>query len=207
MASPGGRVAPTRPSRIFIGAAVVALALTGMTACNRSQEPEPVPIADYLQYTTSAEGVARADLIVTGDYLDSRPDTLYPSEVDSDDPTLNPQAGVPEADLNLDDAGVPITVSRIRVAEVLKGDAAPGDVIEVQEVRGTELLATAQDGHTDAPLLLLLSSWPYTPHGLINPTQGLMLVVDGDATSVSEGGFPSLPLAEYRQLAATEPSS
>ena len=207
MMNPGRRVAPTRPSHIIIGAAIVALALIGTAACTSSREPEPVPIADYLQYSTAGEAVDAADLVITGEYLDSRPDTLYPSEVDSDDPSENPQAGVPDADINDEDIGIPITVSRIRVTAVLKGAAAPGDIIEVQEVRGTELLESAQDGYPDAELLLLLASWEGSPHALVNPTQGLMLVVDGDATAVSEGGFASLPLAEYRQLAATEPSA
>lgn len=207
MAKSGGRTASRRLSPILLGAVIVALVLIGGAAWFASRYAEPVSVADYPSYLTPAEAVAHADLVVTGDYLESRADTLYPDEVDSDDPTLNPQAGLPDIDLRSDDFAVPITVSRVRVTEVLKGAAAPGDVIEVQEVRGEELLKRAQDGHSDAPLLLLLSSWPNTPHGLINPTQGLMIVVDGNATQVAVGGFAPLPIAEYRQLAAADPSA
>jgi hypothetical protein len=163
---------------------VVALALA---AC--SSEPEVVmSTADYPSYSTPQEIVDAADVVVRGEVTGSRVKEDHPVVSTAGDPTLNPQAGLDEVP---DVPGVVVTISTVRVEEVIKGDVAVGDVIEVAQLGGlyegvqylesqtTEL----EQGPTDY-VLLLAAHGPGVPYDLLHPVQAMYTVDAGELEPV-----------------------
>jgi hypothetical protein len=149
------------------------------------------PQADYPAYTSSAELIDKADLIVRGVALKSRPGKLRPDPPTGTDPQANPQAGLPtaEAEAAGDDA-VDVTITTVRVDEVFKG--AAGNQIEVSRLAGENALAAKSDY-----LLFLASFGPGQPHSLLNP-DALYAVADGGALTPAGSGTP--PLATLDEL-------
>ena len=102
-----------RSSRSFLAAGVlatgVAAALSGcgVTAANgvvaapvvSSAEPPAVVEfgAAYPAYSSAEQLVGKADLVVRVRPVASRVEKLLPARIDSTDPLVNPQAGVPAA--------------------------------------------------------------------------------------------------------------
>ncbi len=180
--------------RALLPAAVAAVLIGGCTPAGS--------VASYPHYATGAELVAAADLVIRATALDSRDDTLYPDVSTSGDPAVNPQAGLPadEAAAAREAGGVPVTVTRVRVAEVLRGDARVGDVLEVSRLRnevGTAPLATGTEY-----ALLLASFGAGVPHTPLNPAQGVLEVRGGDLRTVAEGAEPTFATLDALRTAA-----
>jgi len=79
--------------RPALAAALVGAVAVGLSACSGGSGAA----ADYPAYASAAELGAAADTIIVGTVLDQRAediDTVIHS--DSDDPELNPQAGLPD---------------------------------------------------------------------------------------------------------------
>ncbi len=164
--------------------------------------PAAGSVADYPHYATGAELVAAADLVIRATALDSRDDTLHPDAPVSDDPTRNPQAGLPadEAAAARESAGVPVTVTRVRVVEVLRGDVRAGDVLEVSRLRGEAGTAPLAKGTEYA--LLLASFGAGTPHTPLNPAQGVFVVRGGELGAVAKGDEPPFATLDALRAAA-----
>lgn len=85
-----------------------------------------VPLADWPVFATPEELAERADTIVTGVVRSSSTEMISFAfeEVDSDDPMINPQAGLSEAELRElreADHGYVATVHTIEITGVLQG--------------------------------------------------------------------------------------
>lgn len=119
------------------GIAVVFLAGCSAPSAGESASGESEAVfmsADYPAYDTLEDAAEEAALIVTGEYVSSETELLYPTLEEGDDPESNPQQGVAEEDIDLDELAVVTTVSQLRVTEVIKGDVQVGDIIEVSQL-------------------------------------------------------------------------
>lgn len=163
-----------------------------------ASSPEKVTInADYPEYKTAEEGVEASDLIVTGSIIDVRYELLFPDEVDSTDPAVNPHYGADDPDVKADELGVPVAISSISVTEVHKGEGvAVGDVIEVSQLGGehdgvqyVESGVTYLEPEIDNDVTLLLAEHeggsPFSP---ISSTQGVYERSGVELIPLSEGG-------------------
>lgn len=103
-------------------------------------------IADYPWYTSEAELVGAADVIVTGRTVDS-------------------QEGTWEE--------IPYTVLTVEVTGVAEGAVTVGDHIEVKVPAGKELPAALEEGNSG---ILFLATYPDAPASLVNPDQGVYLL-------------------------------
>ncbi len=183
---------------------LAAIALTVLSGCAAGTTEIQ---ADYPAYDSIREVGAASDLVITGEVVDSRVENLYPDRVDSDDPNVNPQSGVPEDEID-DIPPIVITVSSVRITEVVTGNAAPGDVIEVSQLGGeidgqriveedTTLLDTL-----DSTVVLFLAAHEGAPYDLVNPEQGVLTLSGEQLRSI--GSDPSLrapaTLDELRKL-------
>src|SRR3954463_5419851 len=104
---------------------ISAAALAGCSSQPRADKADKVvrTTADYPTYDTGAALVGNSDVIIRGAAVSSRVEWLYPNVSTSSDPAANPQAGLPsdEVDAWRQDSGVVVTISKVRVDEVLKG--------------------------------------------------------------------------------------
>ena len=168
------------------------LALILPAACATSG---PSGQGDYPAYASAAELVGKADLVIRGVTLKSRPGKLLPDPPTGTDPQLNPQAGLPtaEAEAAREAGAVDVTITTVRVDEVFKGAGAPGDLIEVSRPTGEQALPAAKSGC----VLFLAAYGPGIPHSLLNP-DALYLVADGG--TLTPGGPGTPPLATIDEL-------
>lgn len=170
--------------------AVAVLAASVLSGCSTGKPEEVVTHANYPSYNSSEEIAKAADVVIRGTAITSRNDKMLPDVSTDTDPAVNPQAGLsPEeiADFR-EEAAVAITVTTVRVGEVLKGDVAVGDVIEVKQLGGelngvryrdsTTTLLSA--GSTSEYVLLLSSYGPGKPFSLLNPEQAMYTVGSGE---------------------------
>jgi len=157
-----------RPALAITLAVTLAGTVVGtVAACST----EPGAAADYPAWASAAELGAAADTVIEGTVLDQRTediDTVINS--DSDDPELNPQAGLPDDGDQAPSDVVPFIVYRIEVTEGFAG-AVAGDVVEVM-VRDQ---ATSEPeprlevgGHY---LLFLSEAYLDFPRNMLNPDQ------------------------------------
>ncbi|WP_420363260.1 hypothetical protein AABM26_02320 [Curtobacterium aetherium] len=161
-----------------------SLALTACSAPSHgtaSEHHTVVMNADYPVYEGVADAGADSDVVVKGTYTDSRVTLLRPEQSDSMDPHANPQAGAADVGTEDDAMAVVVTVSEVRVEEVVKGDVAVGDVIEVSQLGGTYDGTTYQEEGTtllpdvDGDVVLLLAKTSKTGYDPINPDQGVLV--------------------------------
>jgi len=116
------RTTGTRRRRALAVALVGAVAV-GLSACSTGSGA----VADYPVWGSAAELGAAAETIIVGTVLDQRAediDTVIHSE--SDDPELNPSAGLPGDGDRADSDVQPFIVYRIEVTEAFAGVSAPG---------------------------------------------------------------------------------
>jgi hypothetical protein len=174
-----------------LAAAAVVLAL--MAGCSTSGS---VVQADYPVYASSAELIDKADLIVRGVALSSRPGKLLPDPAVGADPRSNPQAGLPTAaaDAAREDAAVAVMITTVRLDEVLTGPGAAGDLIEVSRPAGEKGLPAAKSGY----VLFLASYGPGEPHDLLNPDAFYAVADDGTLTAGGAGSPPPPTIDELR---------
>lgn len=185
--------------------AVTVLALTALTAltaaaCGQatsshagtsmprqaSQRPEPIATiepacaADYFQFASAGDLVARADLVVRLTATDpSRNYDSYPLSPAGDGSFLPPGEGrSPQEWEALGVRGTPASAITVRVEEVLKGDASVGDVFEVNQNSCT---ARPLPIGEDRQYLMALESsqlHPASPRNQLNDSQATWQVAD-----------------------------
>lgn len=185
----------------FAAAGILAISLS---ACGAPTNESVVMSADYPAYDTLGDATGAAALVIEGEFISSTVELLYPDIVDTGDETTNPQQGVELSEADREAMAVVTTVSEVRVTEVLKGDAAVGDVIKVSQLGGTSDGVTFEDDTTtllssvQAPrVMLFLSDVGGGTFDLINPAQGLYSV-KGDQVE------PVAPESGYRDLTSIE---
>jgi hypothetical protein len=150
-------------------------------------------MADYPAYRTVGDLAAAADVVVQGVVLDERTEDLVTLEESaSDDPNLNPQAGLPD-DGDTPDAD-PFLVYRIEVENDYAGVLSPGAVVEVKvllrETSDPEP-RLAVGGHC---LLFLSETYRSgVPRSLLNPDQAAYRV-EADGTYAPLGPDSTLRL-------------
>ncbi|MEN0129629.1 MAG: hypothetical protein AAGC49_09330 [Brevundimonas sp.] len=159
---------------------IVALALA---ACSPDEPEVVMSTADYPSYSTPQEIVDAADVVVRGEVLGARVEEDHPVVSTEGDPTLNPQAGLDEVP---DVPGIVVTVSTVRVEEVIKGDVAVGDLIEVSQLGGLyegvqylESQTTPLEEGSQDYVLLLAAHGPGVPYDLLHPVQAMYTVEAG----------------------------
>lgn len=156
--------------------------------------------ADYPSFNGVSEIAATGDVVVRGEFIDSHEDILYPTIDDGGNEIDNPQAGLSAEEIERarKEGAVPVTISSVRVLSVLKGDAKPGEVIEVSQLGGsidgekisereTQLLGSIK---ADS-LVLVLASHCDAPYDLLHPTEAVYAVDSSGKVSAlsSEEGF------------------
>ncbi|MEV4345163.1 hypothetical protein AB0J83_11870 [Actinoplanes sp. NPDC049596] len=171
-----------RKGGIAAGAIVFAV-LSGCSAQSATEASKNVEYSfDYPVYDNAEQIIGTADVIVRGTALTSRAEWLYPETSTETDPELNPQAGVPADEIAQwrQDAAVAVTVSTLKVTEVLKGEVKVGEQIEVSQVGGTLDGVTYTDEDTTILpsdgsefVLLLADHGDGKPFDLLNPEQAL----------------------------------
>jgi len=171
-------------------ALLVLVAASGLALAGCSSSPEVVSsTADYPSYETPQDIVDAADVVVRGAVTGSRVKEDHPIVSTTGDPSVNPQAGLDEV---TDVPGIVVTISTVRVEEVLKGDVAVGDVIEVAQlgglyegVRYVETSTVALEKGSDDYVLLLADHGPGVPYDLLHPVQAMYTVDSGDLDPVA----------------------
>jgi hypothetical protein len=204
-----------RRSRSFLVIGMLAVgnaaALSGCGAAASS--PKPVEVvniaADYPDYSSAEQIIDTSDLVVQVQPVSSRVETLQPDVSDSTDPLANPQAGVP-ADQVAQIDPVVVTVSTVKIVDVVKGAANPGDLIEVSQLGGVlngvqyvEADTTTLSPATGTDYVLMLAAHGADdPYDLVNPVQGMYEVNTADELSPvqNEGALPIESLTDLRSL-------
>jgi len=193
-------------------AAGTAAALSGCGAPATSSAKPAALVqfsADYPASSSAKQIVGKSDLVVRVRPVASRVEKLLPDRSDSTDPLVNPQAGVPADEVAQADPVV-VTVSTVKVVDVVKGAAQPGDVIEVSQLGGlldgvryvdtetTTLSATAADDY----VLMLAAHGAGKPYDLLNPVQGMYTVNSAGVLSPvrTEGALSVGSLTGLRSL-------
>ncbi|MDM7829964.1 hypothetical protein [Cellulomonas edaphi] len=185
---------------------VVLLVVGVLALAGCSSDPEVVvSYADYPAYSTPQEIVDAADAVVRGTVTGSRVKEDRPEVSTDGDPSLNPQAGLDEVP---DVPGVVVTISTVRVEEVVKGDVAVGDLIEVAQLGGlydgvqyVEAATTTLEEGSDY-VLLLAAHGAEVPFDLLHPVQAMYTVDHGDLDPVAPDNEVAVDtLDELAQLA------
>ncbi|MFJ7998829.1 hypothetical protein ACIQ7D_17035 [Streptomyces sp. NPDC096310] len=158
--------------------------------------------ADYPAYDSLDAVIEESDLVVKGTVVGSRVEPMLPETSAGGDPATNPQAGlspkeIARAEAEAEADPVVVTVSTVKVSQVLAGDAAVGDTVEVSQLGGTykgvtykERDTTTLAGGGTEYVLMLADNGTANPYDLLNPEQALYTVGSGGAVkAVSGGGF------------------
>ncbi|MCQ6553905.1 hypothetical protein NPS70_11960 [Streptomyces sp. C10-9-1] len=184
-------------------AVLVALAASGCSAGDPAEtetgsgKPGVVAYeADYPAFDSLDAVVKEADTIVKGTVVGSKVEELMPEVSTGGDPLTNPQAGLSEEEAR-EVEPVVITVSTVKVSEVLAGDVKAGDTVEVSQLGGTLDGTTYREEHTTTLaedgtqyLLMLADHGDSSPYDLLNPEQALYTVgTDGTVQPAADGGF------------------
>ncbi|HET9519240.1 MAG TPA: hypothetical protein VFO77_16070, partial [Actinoplanes sp.] len=107
--------------------------------------------ATYSSYGTVDDLLSTADLVVRGTPTAARTEQIFMDAPSGNDPNTNPQAGLSskERDEVRKESGIVVTVSTVKVLEVVKGDVTVGDTIEVSQLGGSfEGVQYQDDGTT-----------------------------------------------------------
>ncbi|TXS36606.1 hypothetical protein [Streptomyces sp. OR43] len=195
---------------------VLALAAAGCAngeaASDKAAETSDVVAyeADYPVYDSLDQVVKKADVIVQGTVVGSTVKELMPETSTDTDPLANPQAGLsPEEAADTDP--VVITVSRVKVSEVLSGDVKPGDIVEVSQLGGERGKVTYKEKHTTALaangtqyVLMLAAHGPTAPYDLLNPEQALYTAGGtGKIEAIGDAGFKNVGTVKNLKERAT----
>lgn len=170
--------------RSILALGSAALSLTILVGCASTNDEVLTSSAAYPAFSTSAELATSADLIVRGVTLSSHTEKKFMEQSIGGDQLTNPQAGLPKDEQKraLEDSYV-VTISTVRVDEVLKGKATVGDTVEVSQLGGKSDGVQYQDegtrlleiGH-DSYLLFLAAHGSGKPYDLPNPGQAMYSV-------------------------------
>ncbi len=162
MSRTAGTLRRGAPAVALVGAVAV-----GLSACSTGSGA----VADYPAWGSAAELGAAADTIVVGTVLDQRAEDIdIVVHSDSDDPELNPSAGLPDDGDQAPSDVVPFIVYRIEVTEGFAG-AVAGDVVEVM-VRDQATSEPESRLEVGGHYLLFLSeAYLDFPRNMLNPDQ------------------------------------
>lgn len=143
---------------------------------------------DYPYFTSETQLTKRADLIVLGEVLSVREESIR--IVFNEEQSPNDYADY--------------VVSTVKITQVLKGDAAPGDTIEVKQIAGNEENVMQGGGYykEGESKALFLMKFDNAPYSVLNPLQGQYAVVEGRVTPTCSANTLFLP-AGTRAAAAT----
>lgn len=200
-------------------AAVAALTVAGCSAPDvdgsaAGGDDSVTLSADYPVYDSLEAAGDEADSVVRGVYISSEVDLLYPMVDAGGDAETNPQDGVDVSQEDLDEMAVVITVSRVEVTEVLKGDLQVGDVIEVSQLGGRyddvqydEESTTLLEQVAATEVVVLLNDTGAGRFDLINPAQGLFEVEGDSVTAVEpDSGLGDVATLDAIRELVAEPS-
>lgn len=186
-------------------APLVSVALL-LAACTTEAPPAETVIyeADYPEFESVESLVAATELSIVGTVLDQRVEELYPEVGGSGDPTLDPQAGLGVDELSLLQPVI-VTISRVEVTEVIRGDVTEGDIVEVSQLGGLFDGVDYREAATTvlepgAEYVLLLSQHEDAPADLLNPEQALFLVEDDEGTLELVGSASEATVASIDEL-------
>lgn len=177
-------------SVIAWGSAALSLALLGACSSGNTDKQEVVTYhAAYPAFSTSPELIQKADLVIRGVALNSRVEQLFMDVSEGTDPQENPQAGLtPEqAEEARKSSPMVVTVSTVRVDEVIKGDVAVGATVEVSQLGGTFEGVRYEEAETSilssdtSYVLFLAAHGSSKPYDLLNPKLALYEVSAGGA--------------------------
>ncbi len=159
--------------------ALAAGLMHGLTACAGGA----VTMVDYPAYETVGDLAAVADVVVQGVVLDERTEDIVTlMDSTSDDPNLNPQAGLPDDDDPPEPPAEPFLVYRIEVGTDFTGALRPGDVIEVKVWLRETSEPEPRLAVGDEYLLFLSEAYGGgIPRSLLNPDQAAYRV-EADGT-------------------------
>lgn len=185
--------------------AALALALVVAACSSGPHIVESYP--DYRHFGTAEELIAEAELIIHGIVESTRVEKVSGFGATAGDPVRNPQAGLAEKQWS-DVQGFVVTVAVVRVNETIKGDVAPGDLVDVVQMGGlhdgvlhrehgtTMLSADETHGY-----VLFLTNYGGSSYQLPNPQQA-MFTVSADNALTPVGDDSSLPLGSLSELKA-----
>ncbi|MFI7705403.1 hypothetical protein [Nonomuraea sp. NPDC049480] len=157
---------------------VAAVFATGCSAGEKTIIYE----ADYPVYESADALFDRATLVVEG-RVTGQPRVLQqteelPEDPQETDPQLNPNAGAPaQAKARTEEPPTVITVYSVEVLKVFKGEAKPGQIVEVKELGGELDGVTYKEVdlvplRTEQGYTMFLETYPDSPAALLNPQQG-----------------------------------
>ncbi|MFF3733080.1 hypothetical protein ACFYXM_22870 [Streptomyces sp. NPDC002476] len=167
------------------------------TGSKAAEQPQVITYeADYPAYDSLDAVVEKADVVVSGTVVGSSVKKLMPEVSTEGDPLANPQAGLSEEEAAKVEPVV-VTVSKVKVSEVLSGDVKPGDTVEVSQLGGTLGDVTYKEKHTTTLanngtqyVLMLAKHDAAAPYDLLNPEQALYTVdAGGQIKPTGDGGF------------------
>lgn len=136
--------------RVLILAAVGAL---GGTTCALTRKRRPDALAtsaDDPAFESLADLIQAADDVVLAKYLSSR-ETLVLPEASGERVPEDPQRGRTFSPKERDEMAVAVTISRLRVSQVLKGTTQPAQIMSVAQLGATLRGKRVRD--TSTPLL------------------------------------------------------
>ncbi|MER6826160.1 hypothetical protein ABT352_09240 [Streptosporangium sp. NPDC000563] len=163
--------------RKLVAAAFAAVLLTACSA----EQPTVSYHVDYPAYQSAAELYKKALLVVEVRLGDTARTVLEKGIPDSQntDPLSNPNADAPKAGTEAAPQEEPLvtTVYPAQVVKVFKGEAKPGETIEVKELGGTlngtkYEEAGASSLQRSRTYVLFLETYPNSPAALLNSEQG-----------------------------------
>lgn len=171
---------------IAVAAAVPLL----MAGCS-SEPPKAYMDAIYPEIEGVEQAVEESDLIVVAEVLESREEIIYPEISFEGDPNTNPQAGLTWDDIDMDELGLPVTITEVRVVECLTGDCVAGEILEIEQMGGmmdgVEYVETGglllEDAASDQLVLFLSDEAGVT--SLINPEVSVQALSDDGETLVA----------------------
>lgn len=166
-------------SLLRLGVAIAAAVL--MSAC-AAHPSEIIYQADYPDYTSAQALYSRATLVVeariTGTPTVTKMGAAPLDPSSAADPRLNPTAGAPAGVQATEPDTTVITVYTAHVVKVVKGEAKPGQVIEIKQLGGSLDGVTYKEMHTTpfkpgTGYTLFLETYPDSPASLLNPVQAV----------------------------------
>ncbi len=192
-------------------AALGTLVLSVLSGCSGGEPDVVTHRADYPAYGSRDELIKSADLVVRGNVVSSRVEELRPEVSTEGDPLTNPQAGLsPEEANEVRESPAVVTVTTVRVAEVIKGDATVGDVIDVSQLGGEKAGVRYRDEGTTLPpsdtksdyVLFLAAFGDGKPYDLLNPRQAMYKVAAGGALQPVGDGVTAVTTVDDLRAAA-----
>ncbi|MFC7246780.1 hypothetical protein ACFQO7_30255 [Catellatospora aurea] len=185
---------------------VAVLAAVALAACGGTETVEYH--GSYPTYESVDALYQKANLVVEARIgAAERVQELRPS-VGGTDPKANPQAGTGQQAGAAEDVVV-ITVRQIEVVKVYKGDAKPGQQIDVGQLGGlykgvNYVQAEATKLKGGDTYVLFLATYPDAPAALLNPNQAQYQLDASGGLNRAQGNTLQVTTADLRRLSAAK---